>query len=174
MSVVGCLTYGVLFRVDAQALLKMFAALDVSGAARTAAGETVLHAARRTVVASGDEMVGLYDDGCHLPPRTVRTLGDHLRNLHEIFVPAWTRINDLFIFHVPYCSTFCVDWVEHNATNCFAVTGAVCGSKCTRLGPLISAIESPEKFLNFLLAFGGAIWDTMGRSGRSRVKRPRK
>ena len=97
---------GVLLRVDAQALLKVLAALDVSGAAGASAGETVLHAARRTVVTGGDEVVGLHDHGGDLTPRAVRTFGDHLRDLHEIFVPAGARIDDLFLFHGRYCSTF--------------------------------------------------------------------
>ena len=51
-------------------------------------------------------MVGLNDDGRHLTARTVGSLGDHLCDFHEIFVPTGTGIYGVFLFHAAYFSIF--------------------------------------------------------------------
>ena len=107
MPVVRRLADRILFRVYAETFLKMFAALDVSGATRTSARKTVFYASGGSVVAGGYEMVGLHDDRGDLTARAVGAFCDYLRNLHEIFVPSRARIiYGGFLFHVAYFSTF--------------------------------------------------------------------
>ena len=87
---------GVLLGVDAKALFKMAAAPGGVRAARTAAGEAVFDAVGSTVVAGGQNMPVADDDRPDMAARAVRACRDHLGDIHEILVPAGTRICCLF------------------------------------------------------------------------------
>lgn len=91
-SVMGRLADRVLLGVRAKTLVQPHSALDIACAARASAFKAVLHSARRSVVAGGEDVVVLHDDGPHVAARAVRALRHHMGYLHEVFVPAWTRI----------------------------------------------------------------------------------
>ena len=96
VAVIGGLADRVLLGVSAEALLEVRAALRRPGAPRAAASKAVLHAARSAVVAGGEDVVVLHDDGANRTAQAIATLGDDFRDLHKVLVPAWTRIFSLF------------------------------------------------------------------------------
>ena len=96
VAVVGGLADRVLLGVGAEAFLEMGPAFRRCRAARAAAGEAVLDAARSAVVAGGEDVVVLHHDRADAPAHAVAALRDDRRDLHEVLVPAWTRIFDLF------------------------------------------------------------------------------
>ena len=71
------------------------------GTTRASAGETVFDTVRGSVVAGGENMAVAHDYRAYVPPRTIRTRSDDLRDVHEVFVPTRTRIFD-FLRHRPY------------------------------------------------------------------------
>ena len=95
MTVQRRLTDGVLLGVDAKTLFEMRAAFSCMGTTRASAGETVLDAVRGSVVAGGENMAVAHDYRAYVPPRTIRTRSDDLRDIHEVFVPSRTRIFQL-------------------------------------------------------------------------------
>ena len=99
-SVIRGLADRVLLSVGAKALLKVGSAFHMAGAPRATAIEAILDAARRAVVASRKNMVVLHDDGADMTAAAVRALRHDLRGLHEIVVPARTRIIRLLCGHM--------------------------------------------------------------------------
>ena len=96
VAVVGGLADGVLLGVCAETFFEMRAALRRCRAARAAAGEAVLDAARSAVVAGGENVVVLHHDRADAPAQAVASPGDDFRDLHKVLVPARTRIFGFF------------------------------------------------------------------------------
>ena len=92
VPVVGGLTDGVLLGVGAKALFEVRTALRRPGAPWTAACKAVLDAARSAVVAGREDVVVLHDDSANRTAQAIAALGDDFRDLHEVLVPARTRI----------------------------------------------------------------------------------
>ena len=84
----------VLLGVHAQALLEVRPAPGRSGAARAPARKAVLHAVRGSVVARREYVPVAHDHRRDVAPHAVRTRRHDVGDVHEVFVPAGTRIYD--------------------------------------------------------------------------------
>ena len=96
IAVVGGLADCVLLSVGAKAFLEVRTALRRPGAPWAATSKAVLDAARSAVVASGEDVVVLHDDGTNRTAQAIAAPGDDFRDLHKVRVPARTRIFGLF------------------------------------------------------------------------------
>ena len=106
MPVVRCLADGILLGVYAKAFVEVLSAFRFARATRTASSEAVFDAARGSVVSGGDYVVGLHYHRSYLTARTVGAQCYDFRNLHEIFIPAGTRIYGVLLFHARILAYF--------------------------------------------------------------------
>lgn len=88
--VVGCLNDRIFLRMGADAITEALSRRGIGCTAGAASVATVFNAARRTVVASGDNSTVLHNDRRHFSPAAVSSLGNNVRDIHEIFIPVGT------------------------------------------------------------------------------------
>ena len=95
VAVLGRLADRILLGMDAQALVEMLAALRLARATRAPALEAVPDAVGSSVLARRKDVAVADDYRADMATRAVRTRCDDVRQLHEVFIPARTRIFDL-------------------------------------------------------------------------------